>query len=408
MKPSEINPHSFPHHSFYLYDKKIFLQCLEEFDQAFRKRYSNTRLALSVKTNYLCKLLQDAASTNCLFEVVSLAEYHYVRSLGLEPARIIVNGPVKGETLIQLSLIEGALLQIDSMDELAPIQQTSLNHPSRPMRVGLRCSFTLPNETPSRFGFDPLEPGLLQTYLALKKIPNLQIENLHCHYCSARRQASDYRDMTSFIIQVASSLPDFDPISLNLGGGFLSPADLSFQKQFPFPWVSFDQYADAITSVLNKHYTEKKSPQLILEPGMAVDAGCMSFFAKVSGIKKIKNRTLVQVYGSSYNIKPNKSNRNLPATLLPQGQGSRTMVENAEIVGYTCMENDVLHHGFSGEIAAGDYIRFDQVGAYGITLKPPFIEPLPPVYEKNDDAGTLTLIQAEETWPEMFGQARVR
>ena len=60
--------------------------------------------------------------------------------------------------------------------------------------------------------------------------------------------------------------------------------------------------------------------------------------------------------------------------------GSRQAIAGGiDVVGYTCMENDVLFRGFEGAIGAGDYAVFDNVGAYTNVLRPPFIRECPAI-----------------------------
>ena len=44
-----------------------------------------------------------------------------------------------------------------------------------------------------------------------------------------------------------------------------------------------------------------------------------------------------------------------------------------DVVGYTCMENDIIHRGLSADVAAGDYLVFGNCGAYTNVQKMPFI-----------------------------------
>jgi diaminopimelate decarboxylase len=405
---STLADHLKPFHqdSFYLYDREIFKQNLDDFLNAFRIFYPQTQVALSVKTNYLIPLLRDALSVGCWFEVVSLAEYLLVRSLGIPAIQIVVNGPAKHQTLISQAIREGALLQLDGPEEIALLKKQIHTYSDVIGRVGLRCSLQLAGEDPSRFGFDVTDSSWVDAINALEQMPNIHLESLHCHYCSSTRQTSDYQKLLRALIKLTYKLPGSHLKILNLGGGFLSPANKDFQRQFPFPWVTFEEYGKAIGEVLAEYYTDLQGPTLLLEPGLAVTANCISFFARITGIKTLRGRILIQVAGSCYNIKPNKSRRNLTACVISRNNESKQFVQGAEIVGYTCMEDDILHRDFSGELGVGDYIRFDQVGAYSITLKPPFIEPQAPVYARNPMTDDYDLIQGAESWQEMFGVVR--
>ncbi|MCR5605550.1 MAG: hypothetical protein K6F69_01865 [Treponema sp.] len=61
-------------------------------------------------------------------------------------------------------------------------------------------------------------------------------------------------------------------------------------------------------------------------------------------------------------------NNNIPET-------ARTKVRDYNIVGYTCLENDILKKSFTGTIAIGDTIVFKGCGAYSYCWANDFIKP---------------------------------
>lgn len=387
-----------PDRAFYLYHPEIFRNDLDSFTGAFRRHIPATTIALSLKTCALPALLRDGRAAGTWAEVVSEAEYRYARHLGWPAAQIIVNGPAKSPTLLHLAWTEGALVQIDSAAELDWLE-THRPHGETPWRCGLRCATTLPGEPESRFGFSLQRGDARRAVDRLRALPHTTLESLHLHACTSARAAADYHRMAAALRDFAATLPGPPVPCLNLGGGFLSPAPQEFQRQFPFPWTTFEAYAAALASTWPT--PPGHPPTLILEPGLAVMARCLSFFARVVEIKPTATGSLIVCTGSCYNIKPSKSRRNLPLRLHPCGTAPRLTLTQADIVGYTCMEDDILHRGFSGTIAVGDLIEFAQVGAYTLTLKPPFIEPAPPVYQRRADGG-CDLIQPVQTWQHMF------
>ena len=76
---------------------------------------------------------------------------------------------------------------------------------------------------------------------------------------------------------------------------------------------------------------------------------------------------------------------------------NRETVHNADFVGYTCLEHDVLYNDYNGEIAVGDYIVFDNVGGYSNVSKPPFIRPNCYMISSND-----SVIKRAETTEEVI------
>ena len=70
--------------------------------------------------------------------------------------------------------------------------------------------------------------------------------------------------------------------------------------------------------------------------------------------------------------------------------------------GYTCIESDYLYRGFNGALAIDDYVVFDNVGSYSVVLKPPFILPNFAMLDYDDEAGTLELVKARESFDDIF------
>lgn len=384
--------------AFHLYHREIFREDWTRWTRAFADYLPGTITALSVKTCTLPALLRDGRNLGAWAEVVSAAEYHYARHLGWPAAQIIVNGPVHEPDFLHLAWSEGALVQLDS---LPAVEWLERQHPAATerWRCGIRCALTLAGQAPSRFGFS-LEDGTAARVAArVRALPHAVLESLHLHLCTSARSANDYRRMAETLLELNQGLPGGPAPALNLGGGFVSPAPEEFRCQFPFPWTEMEDYAEAIAGAWRSACPP--IPRLMLEPGLAVMARCLSFFTRVAEIKITAGRVLIICEGSCYNIKPSKSPRNFPLRIHPRGKGPRAEVHAADIVGYTCMEDDVLHRDFHGNLAVDDFLEFQHVGAYSLTLQPPFIRPAPPVYTRQDN-GTWQLTLPAATWQEMM------
>ena len=75
-------------------------------------------------------------------------------------------------------------------------------------------------------------------------------------------------------------------------------------------------------------------------------------------------------------------------------------MKNANIVGYTCLEHDVMHRGLNDSVAVGDYIIFGNVGGYSNVDKPPFI--LPNCAMISIKEGESKLIKRKETYDDIL------
>lgn len=71
-----------------------------------------------------------------------------------------------------------------------------------------------------------------------------------------------------------------------------------------------------------------------------------------------------------------------------------------DLVGYTCLEQDVICHDYDYPIGIGDTLEILNVGGYSIVDKPPFIHPDIPICMMKDN--NLTCIKREQTIDDIF------
>ena len=123
----------------------------------------------------------------------------------------------------------------------------------------------------------------------------------------------------------------------------------------------------------------------------------MKFVGKVESIKNVRGKYYATILGSQKNI--SMGGVNPPLMVLKTGE-MRQHYEDLDIVGYTCIEGDVLFHNYQGELAEDDYIVFGNCGSYSIVMKPPFIMPNFPVLDIC--GGDIEVIKRGETFEDLF------
>jgi diaminopimelate decarboxylase len=332
-------------------------------------------------------------------------EYDLARRVGVEPQRIIFNGPYKAPGDVELALIRGSTVNLDWPYQVAIVEQVARRFPNRRIAVGLRVTFALPSGRPSRFGFDA-DGGELGFVLGhLGELGNVQIAGLHCHFLTLKRSPEDYGFITERMLRlVREHFGDVPPRFINLGGGYFSRMKEELQSQFGIVVPTYAQYAEAIATRLAACYPHSDAPELILEPGIGLTADVVKFAAKVIDVRVHGVRKLALVSGSIYDIKPTLNSRNLPVEVALSGRpGARSIEGKLDIVGYTCMEHDVLFTGFEGTLAVGDYVVFDNVGAYTNVLRPPFIRECPAMLGWSSGADTFQVLKRREVLDDIFG-----
>jgi diaminopimelate decarboxylase len=390
--------------SFYIFDSETFRRNWEDFRDAFRRIYTRTQLAYSYKTNYAPAICRYVDRWGGWAEVVSILEYELAIRLGVEPGRILFNGPYKRESHLLRAFEAGSTVNVDSFYEILQIERIARVHPELQLAVGLRCAFPVEGHPTTRFGLDVEGDEFSESVRRLEQLPNASLSGLHCHFMPEGRKATTYGEIARRMIDLTHRVFRDSPARfVDLGGGFFSRMPPELEAQFGGSVPDFADYAEALASPFAEAFPGSVGPDLILEPGMALIADAMQFVARVVDVKETRERRTALLAGSVYNVRPTKSPRNLPLRHVSgDSPTDRRARGPLDLVGYTCMEDDVLHRNFEGEIAVGDFVVFENVGAYTLVLKPPFILPSPPVLELDSDGGALREVRRAETLDDLF------
>ncbi len=382
----------------YCFCPEEFAANYREFVSCFQEAYPGYRLAYSYKTNYtpaVCALVKELGG---YAEVVSDMELALARKLGYEAPYIIYNGPGKGE-LVQEHMLQGGIVNADSLDELQTMCDFAKANPDKQFEIGIRVNLEVGQPFISRFGIDADSAEVDQAMDRIRTTENLTLAGLHCHISQARALESWAR-RTRLMLELADRLFPEPPKYLDFGSGMYGKMAESFAAQFSNV-PSYRDYARVTAKVVAEHYRGcEKKPLLFTEPGTTVINKYVDFIARVIAIKTIRGKTFVVTDGSSHNLGEVSKLKKLPLTVIHKG-GQTAVWENADIVGYTCLEHDVMYPGFTGEIAVGDYIVFGNVGGYSNVSKPPFIHPNCAMIALEEN-GESRLIKRPETMEDIF------
>jgi len=389
--------------AFFLLDLDAFRANYNEFLGAFRAIYPRSRIAYSYKTNYIPRLCREVDRLGGYAEVVSAMEYDLALRVGVDPTRIVFNGPYKREDDLERALLAGSIVNIDADYEVALVESIARRQPQARLTVGLRCNFALDGIRPSRFGFD-VEGDALDAVLArLRAIGNCLVAGLHCHFSTGARSVQSYAERTRRLLELAAHcFKGQPPRFINIGGGYFSKMSPALRRQFACPVPGYEEYAAAVASEVAAAFPGAEGPELILEPGAAITSDVMRFAAKVIGRKRVRGREIALVAGSVHNVKPTLHDKQLPLQVVG-APGERTDADVAhpvDLVGYTCMEHDCLYRDCREAVRPGDFVVFENVGAYTVVMKPPFIQPAPAIVAH--EGGAFTVARRAERGDDLF------
>lgn len=381
--------------AFYLLDSEQFRKNFKELKAAFSAVYPNFNIAYSYKTNYTPKLCKIVDELGGYAEVVSEMELELALRIGVAPERIIWNGPTKNKEYMEKFLLSGGTVNIDSIDEALLVKEIATNHKAKVLNVGLRCNYDVNDGVISRFGFDIESNEFKQALEIVNNTENINLLNLHCHF--AKRQIEYWPSRAKGMVELIDRLGVI-PDRVDIGGGLFGKMAKELEEQFSFKIPNYSDYAKAAAKVFADRFAhEVKMPELVIEPGSALVGDCMKFVGSVMAIKQVRGKAFATVLGSQKNI--SMGSVNPPIEILHIGNDTHEY-QNMDIVGFTCIEGDVLYKGYNGQLAVGDVIVISNCGSYSIVMKPPFILPNFPIIDPTGDE--VELIKKKETFDDIF------
>ena len=269
--------------------------------------------------------------------------------------------------------------------------------------VGIRLNVNISDVSPedadgendfSRFGFNDDTEEFSDAINAIKSMPQVRLAGLHIHRTSHSRSVRFYENSVSYAAKVIKKY-GLDLDYIDVGGGFFG-----IFRNAP----SFEDYSEAIYNALKKHNLENLS--VIVEPGNALVASAFTFYSTVIDVKQLPHARILTTDGSRNDIDPFfRKNRYLNEIFRHDENGN--VVPLQIVAGATCLEYDQLFRLENEvELKVGDVIKYNNVGAYTLTLTPNFINYLPRVYAK-DKNGNIKLVRDKWTAKEIIMKSKI-
>lgn len=390
---------------FIYLERKIF-EKYEEMTTAF-SLYPNVQHAWSLKTNYLKAICKTMFNLGSWAEVVSDMEYEMAISLGMEPGKIIFNGPYKPYITLKKALLSGSIVNIDNLDELYEIEKIS-SETNKRLNIGIRVNMSLGTyQSWDRFGFN-IDSGY--AYQAVKRIADQGKLNLTClsaHIGTFIVEPALYRLEVERLIEFTKIIKNTFGIQikyLDVGGGIASQNKLRSMYLNGTP--KFDSFGEAICEPLLKNMEDLSNPLLIHETGRALIDEAGVLISTVCATKRLPNNIRALVLDAGVNL--------LYTTYWYDHEIIPTVnrgnfYEDHVIYGPLCMQIDVVRPYVSlPPLEKGDEVIIRPVGAYNNTQWMQFIQLRPNVImiSRTGDvniirkAETLEYLQSKEDLPQ--------
>jgi diaminopimelate decarboxylase len=369
---------------------------------AYAEAFPGVLIAYAVKANPDPQLLRRLVAEGAGCEAVTAVELALAQRAGCPPERLVMNGVGKRDEEIHLGLEAGALVNAESLDELAALLRIAAGHDDP--RIGLRLNPGLDAEThphlatgsaASKFGI-PM-PQLPQA-LRLLRESRLPLESLGAHIGSALESAEAYAALAERLAEASmtASAAGLPPARVDLGGGLL---------------VADDAALDALSAAVRPHLPD--ASRLILEPGrsLVADAGWL-----VTRVVRVQPRPaddltyLVADAGMTELIRPMLYGATHPVSLVSPGRPLDAGGE-VHLAGPICEAGDILARGVERSLSpeelagagTGALLAIGRAGAYGAAMASVYNGRLRPA-EVVLEAGELRLSRRRETLDDLLAR----
>ncbi|MBS1988970.1 MAG: alanine racemase [Cyanobacteria bacterium SZAS LIN-3] len=381
--------------------------------RAFEVRYGNVSHGYSYKTNYISAICNILHQEGSLAEVVSAFEYEKARLLGVPGERIIFNGPNKGRAILERAIAEGAMINIDHLDELQLIEAVAKEQ-GRLATVSLRLNFETGFTEPwSRFGFN-LESGQAHQAAKLAVLsPHIRLKGLHSHIGTFILEPRAYQEQVKIMCKFMRDLESREDVcidTIDIGGGLPSRNALQGIYLPPEQVVpSISEYAEAICTTLTdetlyRSSTNRPLPKLVLESGRAVVDDAQSLIVTVAGTKRLPDGRQAAILDAGTNLLFTAYwyNHQVELVTPPRGPPEETV-----LYGPLCMNIDVVRSSVQlPPLQVGDTMVISPTGAYNNTQWMQFIEYRPNVVLVHED-GDVSVIREAENLQSMVAHDRL-
>lgn len=384
---------------YYIFYADEFIQNYYELQHAFCSIYSKFQIAYSFKTNYTPAVCELVKSLGGFAEVVSDMEYTLAKKIGYPDNRIIYNGPGKGKFL-ESCVLEHGLLHIDNSMDINRVVALARQYTDKEFSVGIRANFDIENGLHSRFGLDVENGEFGRALKRIQSVGNIKVNGLHFHISRARGKIA-WSKRIEKLMDIADTYFDYPLDYIDIGSGMFGHLEPELKEQFGDP-PSYKDYAEIVAGKMEEHYNglpESQKPILVVEPGTTVVSKYFRLYTTVLDIKEIRSKFFGLLDSGIHNVGEICVLKKVPVKNLGSGKNGREY-KAIDLVGYTCLEQDVIFPNYQGKLAVGDILEIQNVGGYSIVDKPPFIHPDIPIYMKKNEK--IECIKREQTFDDIF------
>ncbi len=358
---------------FFIYNLSIVKENITKLKSLFKiNDTTRVKILFSMKSNPNVEILKFLVNEIDGFDVSSKIELECLLSLNIAPNRISFSGPGKTDDTLDFALKNKvSVLHIDSIDEYLSVQKNKFFDKST-TKLSLRL---------------PLE----YTYTNKLGIPKEDIEALLLD------ENCEYKGLHAYLGRESFSWKYFNEV-VEMMSDLKKNYSHAFDEDFIHyigPGISnLDQKLD------RGENNYKDIGEIHLEVGRCLLANAGVYAAPILSVKKTElNRRVVIIDGGLHHIGSpflslQKNDTNVECIAMRDGEIlDDSNSQSVMVYGGLCLWHDCLHPKIelTSNLKRGDWLVFDQCGAYGITSAFPFFigENMPDEYVYEEETESL-------------------
>jgi len=325
-------------------------------------------------------------------DVSTLGELRFAQAAGIGGESTVVHGNNKSDEELAEAAAAGALLVLDSLEEIDRARATGASRTLVRVTPGIEADTHEKIRTGhhgSKFGLTP-EDALE----ALRRSP--EIEGLHVHIGSQLRDLAAARTAVEWIASFAARARQelgWELRTLDLGGGLGVPATPDE------PDLSIREFTAGLLAELERAAAQEGLPQpaVILEPGRSLTARAGVTLYTVGSVKLSGDSTAYVAVDGGMSDNPRPALYGAHYTALLAERAAEPSARAYTIVGKHCESGDVLIESVElPEPRRGDILAVPATGAYTLAMSSTY-NAVPRPAAVLLDGDVVTLIRRRET-----------